>query len=62
MTTAFSDFARQLLEQRQAAVTPLVEVGHPVGGIPSDEAANLVTDSVFDAIVTSLLDQVEETS
>jgi len=54
VTSAFSEFARRLLQQRLAAVTPMVEVGHPVGGIARDVAADLITDAVIKSIIEGL--------
>ncbi|MCP3986601.1 MAG: hypothetical protein GY723_19630 [bacterium] len=48
------DFAENLLKQRNAGALPLAIVGHPVGGIPSADAAKLISDSVIDEIVRAL--------
>ncbi len=56
VTSAFSEFASRLLQQQLAAVTPIVEVGHPVGGIARDVAADLITDAVIDSIIHGLVD------
>ena len=55
MTTSdFQSFAATLLEQRNAGALPLVAVGHPVGGIPRERAAELVSEPVIDAVIAAL--------
>lgn len=55
-TEAFHDFSRELLEQRNAQMLPLVLIGHPIGGIPEPAARALVTEDVVDHIVAALME------
>ena len=57
VTDEFVGFARTLLEQRNAGSLPLAIVGHPVGGIPRERAAALISDKVVDSIVMALQQQ-----
>ncbi len=57
MTTEFQDFAESLLEQRNAASLPLAIVGHPVGGIASERAAELISDDVIESIIAALQEE-----
>jgi len=55
ITTAdFRSFAETLLNQRNAGSLPLVVVGHPVGGITRERAAELVSEQVVEAVVAAL--------
>lgn len=55
VTEEFVGFAENLLKQRNASSLPLAVVGHPVGGISREAAAELISDQVIDAIANSLL-------
>jgi len=54
VTEAFSGFARELLEQRNAGSLPLVVVRHPVGGIAREQAEALITGEVVEAVIAAL--------
>jgi hypothetical protein len=54
VTDEFRDFARELLRQRNAEGLPVVAVGHPVGGIPREQAEALITDAVVEGVVQAL--------
>jgi hypothetical protein len=54
VTEAFSGFARELLEQRNAGSLPLAVVRHPVGGIARQQAEGLITDEVVEAVIAAL--------
>ncbi len=56
-TEVFLGFARELLDQRNAAVLPVVAIQHPLAGISRDEAALRVTDRVFAQIVSELCEE-----
>ncbi len=60
VTEEFVDFAENLLEQRNAGSLPLSVVGHPVGGISSEVAAELITDAVIQSIIAALQGGPEE--
>lgn len=53
-TDDFRSFAATLLEQRNAGSLPLVAVGHPVGGIARERAAELISDAVVEGIIAAL--------
>lgn len=54
MTVEFRDFANDLLRQCNVEGLPVVVVGHPVGGIPCEQAGALITDGVVDEVVRAL--------
>jgi hypothetical protein len=49
--------ARELLDQRNAAVLPVVAIRHPLAGISREEAAARITGAVLDRIVTELCEE-----
>lgn len=55
VTEEFVGFAENLLKQRNASSLPLAVVGHPVGGIPREAAAELISDQVVEEIANALL-------
>ncbi len=50
-TTPFLGLSHDLLRRQNAHGLPLVEVVHPVGGIPSDQAESRVTGELIEVIV-----------
>ncbi len=54
VTEQFHDFARELLEQRNAGALPLAVVEHPVGGIGRQLAAERITEQVVEAVIAAL--------
>jgi hypothetical protein len=54
VTGQFHDFARELLEQRNAGALPLAVVEHPVGGIGRQQAAERITEQVVETVIAAL--------
>ncbi|MCC6747046.1 MAG: hypothetical protein IT371_05260 [Deltaproteobacteria bacterium] len=54
VTSSFHRFAADLLAQQNAKDSPLVVVGHPVGGLPRERASSLITDEVVDQVARAL--------
>ena len=54
VTEEFRDFAQELLDQRSAGALPLAVVGHPIGGIPREQARALITEDVVKAVIAAL--------
>jgi len=52
-TTPFLGLSHDLLQRQNADGLPLVEVVHPVGGIPADQAESRVTSELIEAISES---------
>lgn len=53
-TVEFNEFANSLLRQHSGEGLPVVIVGHPVGGIPREQAEALITGEVVENVVNAL--------
>lgn len=53
VTEEFTDLAHGLLKERRETVLPVIEIGHPVGGIPPGDAEKRITTDVLDQVVSA---------